>query len=218
MTGTEDQRRGAPAGPVSVDTVGSMNGVRHRRRLRSFLFLTFAAPAAALALTGAALAFGGRWWIVASAAGAGLSVLLGAVLLRLDRRWRTYYASQRARQAARFAAEHEQYAAEHQSFTRHMLELLDAATDRIGVQRIMLDLLEADIAALRSARPAAAEPEPVARGPGHVVDVLGEVPEWTELWPDASEVPTVVDLVVWDERSQSSPVSEPADEVVEQSA
>jgi hypothetical protein len=195
-----------------------MNGVRHRRRLRSFLLLTFAAPAAALALTGAALAFGGRWWIVASAAGAGLSVLLGAVLLRLDRRWRTYYASQRARQAARSAAEHEQYAAEHQSFTRHMLELLDAATDRIGVQRIMLDLLEADIAALRSARPAAAEPEPVAKGPGHVVDVLGEVPEWTELWPDASEAPTVVDLVGWDERSQSSPVGEPADEVVEQSA
>jgi hypothetical protein len=195
-----------------------MNGVRHRRRLRSFLFLTLAAPAAALALTGAALVFGGRWWIVASAAGAGLSVLFGAVLLRLDRRWRAYYASQRARQAARFAAEHEQYAAEHRSFTTHMLELLDAATDRIGVQRIMLDLLEADIAALRSARPTAAEPELVARGPGHVVDVLGEVPEWTELWPDGSEVPTVVDLVEWDERSQSSPVGEPADEVVEKSA
>ena len=218
MTGTEGRRRGAPAGLVSVDTVGSMNGVRHRRRLRSFLFLTCAAPAAALALTGAALVFGGRWWIVASAAGAGLSVLLGAGLLRLDRRWRAYYASQRARQAARFAAEHEQYAAEHRSFTTHMLELLDAATDRIGVQRIMLDLLEADIAALRSARPTAAEPELVARGPGHVVDVLGEVPEWTELWPDGSEVPTVVDLVEWDERSQSSPVGEPADEVVEKSA
>ena len=110
-------------------------------------------------------------------------MLLGAVLLRLDRRWRAYYASQRARQAARFAAEHELYAAEHRSFTTHMLELLDAATDRIGVQRIMLDLLEADIAALRSARPAAAEPEPVARGPGHVVDVLGEVPEWTGSGP-----------------------------------
>jgi hypothetical protein len=195
-----------------------MNGVRHRRRLRSFLFLAFAAPATALALTGAALVFGGRWWIVASAAGAGLSALLGTVLLRLDRRWRAYYASQRARQAARFAAEQDQYAAEHQSFTTHMLELLDAATDRIGVQRIMLDLLEADIAALRSARPAAAEPEPVAKGPGHVVDVLGEVPEWTELWPDGSEAPTVVDLVGWDERSQSSPDSEPAGEVVEKSA
>ena len=213
-----DHRRGVRAGLIGVDTVSAMNGVRHRRRLRSFLFLTLAAPAAALALTGAALVFGGRWWIVASAAGAGLSALLGAVLLRLDRRWRAYYASQRARQAARFAAAHEQYAAEHRSFTTHMLELLDAATDRIGVQRIMLDLLEADIAALRGARPAAAEPEPVARGPGHVVDVLGEVPEWTELWPDGSEVPTVVDLVEWDERSQSSPVGEPADEVVEKSA
>jgi hypothetical protein len=145
-------------------------------------------------------------------------MLLGAALLRLDRRWRVYYAKGRARQAARFAAEHEEYAAEHQSFTTHMLELLDAASDRIGVQRIMLDLLEADIAELRRGHSTATEPDPVAKGPGHVVDVLGEVPEWTELWPDTSEAPTVVDLVAWDERTQSAPVAEAAEEIVEQSA
>ena len=145
-------------------------------------------------------------------------MLLGVALLRLDRRWRVHYAAGRARLAARFAAEHEQYAAEHQSFTTHMLELLDTASDRIGVQRIMLDLLEADIAKLRSERPTAAEPDHVAKGPGHVVDVLGEVPEWTELWPDPSEAPTVVDLVAWDERAQPAPVAKAADEIVEQSA
>ncbi len=145
-------------------------------------------------------------------------MLLGAALLRLDRRWRVHYAAGRARLAARFAAEHEQYAAEHQSFTTHMLQLLDAASDRIGVQRIMLDLLQADIAKLRSERPTATEPDHVAKGPGHVVDVLGEVPEWTELWPDACEAPTVVDLVAWDERAQPAPVAEAVDEIVEQSA
>ncbi|HEX2361350.1 MAG TPA: hypothetical protein VHI11_04690 [Jiangellaceae bacterium] len=191
--------------------------VRHRRRLRSFRFLAVAAPLVAIGVTAAAYALQGRWWWVAAAAGATLSTLLGAAILRLDRRWRVLYATGRAAQAAAFAADHEQYADEHRSFAAHMLELLDEASDRIGVQRMTLDLLERELADLR-ARTVVAEPEPVAKGPGHVVDVLGEVPEWTDLWPDASEAPTVVDLVAWDERGQTDSGSGPADAVVERSA
>ncbi len=99
-----------------------------------------------------------------------------------------------------------------------MLALLDEASERIGIQRMTLHLLEREIADLRSARQAAAEADPVAKGPGHVVDVLGEVPEWTDLWPDASDAPTVVDLVVWDERIQSAREPAHADDVVERSA
>jgi hypothetical protein len=192
--------------------------VRHRRRLRSFLFLAVSAPTVAVGVTAAATVYQGHWWLGAAAAGAAMSVLLGLGLLRLDRRWRILYTTGRAAQAARFTAEYERHAAEHRSFTAHMVELLDAATDRIGVQRMMLDLLEADIAELRRSRPAATDSERVAKGPAHVVDLLGEVPEWTELWPDASEAPTVVDLVAWDERAQPEPDATPADDVVERSA
>ncbi|HEY9375750.1 MAG TPA: hypothetical protein VIQ02_01475, partial [Jiangellaceae bacterium] len=175
-------------------------------------------PAAAIGLTAVAYELQGRWWLVAAAAGAALSVLLGAAVFRIDRRWRVDYAASRAAQAAAFAADLEYYSAEHRSFTKHMLTLLDEASERIGIQRMTLHLLEREIADLRSARQAAAEADPVAKGPGHVVDVLGEVPEWTDLWPDASDAPTVVDLVVWDERNQSASEPAHADDVVERSA
>jgi hypothetical protein len=97
-----------------------------------------------------------------------------------------------------------------------MVELLDTASERIGAQRLTLNLLEAQIAELRSAQQTPTDP--VAKGPGHVIDVLGDVPEWTELWPEGSDAPTVVDLVTWDERSQPARDPEPADEIVERSA
>jgi hypothetical protein len=190
--------------------------VRHRRRLRSFRFLAVAAPTAAIAVTGAAYELQGRWWWAAAAAGAGVSLVLGAAIFRLDHRWRVLYATDRAAQSAAFAAEYERNADEHRAFVEHMVELLDTASDRIGIQRLTLNLLEAQIAELRSAQQVPMDP--VAKGPGHVIDVLGEVPEWTELWPETSDAPTVVDLVAWDERSQPVRDPEPADEIVERSA
>jgi hypothetical protein len=199
----------------SVDTVITMIRVRHRRRLRSFRFLAVAAPTAAIALTGAAAELQGRWWWAAAAAGAGLSLLLGLAILRLDRRWRVLFATDRAARSAAFAVEYERHAEDHKSFVAHMVELLDNASDRIGVQRMTLNMLEAQIAELRSAQHAATDQ--VAKGPGHVVDLLGDVPDWTELWPNMSDAPTVVDLVAWEERSQPVRDSEPG-EIVERSA
>jgi hypothetical protein len=144
-----------------------------------------------------------------------MSLLLGAAIFRLDRRWRLLFAADRAARSAAFAAEYERHAEEHKSVVAHLVELLDNASDRIGVQRMTLNLLEAQIADLRIAHQAAMDQ--VAKGPAHVVDMLGEVPDWTELWPDASDVPTVVDLVAWEERSQPVCESE-ADEMVERSA
>jgi hypothetical protein len=189
--------------------------VRHRRRLRSFRFLAVAAPTAAIAMTGAAYELQGRWWWAAAAAGAGVSLLLGAAIVRLDRRWRVLFAADRAARSAAFAAEFERHTEEHKSFAAHMVELLDAASDRIGVQRMTLNLLEAQIAELRTAQQAATDQ--VAKGPHHVVDLLGDVPDWTELWPETSDAPTVVDLVAWEERSQPVQDAEPG-EMVERSA
>jgi hypothetical protein len=191
---------------------------RHRRRLRAYRYLAVAAPAAAVVMTGAAYALQGRWWWVAAGSGAGLSLLLGSAILRLDRRWRVAYAAGRAAHAAAFAAEYERYTSEHRSFAAHMIELLDAASDRIGIQRMTLDLLEAQIAKLRGSRPPAAEQVQASKKPGQEVVLLGDIPAWNELWPDVSDAPTVVDLVAWDERSQSGGENIPADDIIEQSA
>ena len=174
-----------------------MAPVRHRRRVRLTRFVAAVAPLAAVALAGAAFVFEDQWLPAAAAAAAGavLSLVLAAMLLRLDRRWRLEVAMARAAQAAEYAAEHERYSSEHRSFTSHMIGLLDAASDRLGVQRRRIEALEAEVTGLRVARPAAADTTPA-------LATFAEGPEWNELWPDLADAPTVVDLLKWDERMQ----------------
>jgi hypothetical protein len=173
-----------------------MASVRHRRRVRLTRFVAAVAPLAALALAGAAFVLEDRWLpAAAAAAGAVLSLVLAAMLLRLDRRWRLEVATARAAQAAEYAAEYERYTSVHRSFTSHMIGLLDAASDRLGVQRRRIETLEAEVTGLRVARPAAADPTPA-------LATFAEGPEWNELWPDLADAPTVVDLLKWDERMQ----------------
>jgi hypothetical protein len=173
-----------------------MASVRHRRRVRLTRFVAAVAPLAALALAGAAFVLEDRWLpAAAAAAGAVLSLVLAAMLLRLDRRWRLEVAMARAAQAAEYAAEYERYTSVHRSFTSHMIGLLDAASDRLGVQRRRIEALEAEVTGLRVARPAAADPTPA-------LATFAEGPEWNELWPDLADAPTVVDLLKWDERMQ----------------
>lgn len=171
-----------------------MTPVRHRRRLRLSRFVAGSAPLVALALAGAAVRFEGLWLPVASAAGALLSLLLGAMMLRLDRRGRLELAAARVAWAADYAAERDRRAAEHRSFTSHMIGLLDAAYDRINVQRGRIVALEADVTGLRVARLAAPSPAPAV--------ATFDGPEWNDLWPDLADAPTVVDLLKWDERAQ----------------
>jgi hypothetical protein len=117
--------------------------------------------------------------------------VLGAFVLRLERRLRVEVATVRAEQAAEYSQAHARYSEEHREFTDHMVGLLDVASERIDVMRSKLDLLEAEIAAARSARPGASTPSvELAR--------LAEGAEWNDLWPDLAEAPTVVDLVAWD--------------------
>jgi hypothetical protein len=160
-------------------------------------FVAAVAPLAALVLAGAAFVFEDQWLpAAAAAAGAVLSLVLAAMLLRLDRRWRLEVAVARAAQAAEYAAEYERYTSVHRSFTSHVIGLLDAASDRLGVQRRRIEALEAEVTGLRVvARPAAADPTPA-------LATFAEGPEWNELWPDLADAPTVVDLLKWDERMQ----------------
>ena len=186
-----------------------MAPVRHRRRVRLTRFVAAVAPLAAVALAGAAFVFEDQWLpAAAAAAGAVLSLVLAAMLLRLDRRWRLEVATARAAQAAEYAAEHERYSSEHRSFTSHMIGLLDAASVHLGVQRRRIEALEAEVSGLRvAARPAPADPSPA-------LATLTEGPEWNELWPDLADAPTVVDLLMWDQRMQRGLL--PGDDVDDQ--
>lgn len=172
-----------------------MTRVRHRRHLRLSRFVAACAPVVALALAGAAFVLEGRWLPAASAVGASLSLLLGVMVLRLDRRWRLEVTMVRAAQAAKYSSEHERYSAEHRSFTAHMIGLLDAASDRISIQLRRIAVLEAEVTGLRVARLVAPSPTPA-------LATFVDGPEWTELWPDLADAPTVVDLLKWDERMQ----------------
>ena len=165
--------------------------------MRLTRFVAAIAPLTAVALAGAAFVFEDQWLpAAAAAAGAVLSLVLAAMLLRLDRRWRLEVATARAAQAAEYAAEHERSSSEHRSFTSHMIGLLDAASVRLGVQRRRIEALEAEVSGLRvAARPAPADPTPA-------MATFAEGPEWNELWPDLADAPTVVDLLKWDERTQ----------------
>ncbi|MBB5786695.1 hypothetical protein [Jiangella mangrovi] len=171
-----------------------MASVRHRRRLTAVRLLAVAAPVTAIGLTAAALVLEGPWPRIAAAAGAVAAAVLGAFVLRLERKLRVEVASVRAEQAAEYSEAHARYSEEHREFTDHMVGLLDVASERIDVMRGKLDLLEAEIAAARSARPGASTPSvELAR--------LAEGAEWNDLWPDLSEAPTVVDLIKWEDKN-----------------
>lgn len=167
---------------------------RHRRRLTAVRLLAVVAPVAAIALTGAALVLEGPWPRIAAAVGAVAATVLGAFVLRLERKLRVEVATVRAEQAAEYSEAHARYSEEHREFTDHMVGLLDVASERIDVMRSELDTLEAEIAAARSARPGASTPSvELAR--------LAEGAEWNDLWPDLSEAPTVVDLIKWEDKN-----------------
>ncbi|MGH8824145.1 MAG: hypothetical protein ACRDVN_06685 [Jiangellaceae bacterium] len=170
-----------------------MSRVRHRRRLHVYRFIAGFAPILAVGLSATAFVLDGRWMSAAAAGGALFSLVLGSMVLRLDQRWRVELATVRAGQAAAYAAEQAQSSAEHRSFAAHMIGLLDAASDRIGMQRSRLDSLEAEIAHLRSTWT-------TPPAPSHELARITDGAEWSDLWPDLAEAPTVVDLLKWDER------------------
>ncbi len=188
-----------------------MTRVRHRRRLRLARFVAWFTPLVAVGLSGAALLLEGPWLSAAAAGGALLSLLLGSMLLRLDRRWRVEIAAARWAVAADYGAEHARYVDEHRSFAAHMTGLLDAASHRIGVLSGRIASLEAEVVRLQVARLVVPEPTPALAS-------FPDVPEWNELWPDLADAPTVVDLLKWEERTELGLVPAADDERDERTA
>lgn len=169
--------------------------VRHRRRLTTFRALAVLAPMVAIAFAVSAFVLEGPWPRAAAGAGAVIATVLGALMLKLERRMRVEVATVRAAQAAEYSQVHARYSDEHREFTDHMVGLLDVASERIDLMRARLDLLDAEIVQARSARPGASTPSTqLAR--------LAEGAEWNDLWPDLSDAPTVVDLIKWDDKNR----------------
>jgi hypothetical protein len=174
-----------------------MKSARRRRRQRSLRYAAYFAPVVVVVSTVAAIV-GGRQWLWAGAFTAVLvSLALAMIVLKLDRRWRSDVAATRAAMAAEYATEQTRYTDEHRSFTSHMVSLLDAASVRISVLRRRVDSLEREIAISRFAQ---------ATPPAPRVDqssLVETASEWSDLWPDLAEAPTVVDLIKWDEKTRA---------------
>jgi hypothetical protein len=170
-----------------------MVSVRHRRRLTAIRVLAVVTPVLAAVCAVAAWVVGGSWPMIAAGIGVVASVVLGVVVVRIERRLRVEVATVRAEQAAEYSQTHARYSDEHRQFTNHMVGLLDAASERLGSMRSQLNKLEIDVAYSRSTRPNASTPsDQLAR--------WAEGAEWNDLWPDLSDAPTVVDLVAWEDK------------------
>lgn len=170
---------------------------RRRRRGHTLIRLAaYTAPVLVLAAAIPAATMQG-WWLIGGLGGAVLiSGLLGGLVLHLERRTRTAVAATRAKLAASHNEDLARYAAEHRSFTEHMVGLLDAASVRVSVLRRRVDGLEREIATTRFLQ----RTRPVLAHELEAYSKKSVTKEWTELWPDLSEAPTVVDFVTWDQR------------------
>lgn len=172
-----------------------MTTARRRSRLPLIRLVAKVAPVVAVAVVVVALALGGGWLVAGAVVAALVTVLLSVLVFQVDRRRRVEVGAARARVAADYAAEHSRYAAEHRAFTAHLVGLLDAASSRIGLLRHRVDRLENDLAQSRILPPA--RPEPSTE-----LAKYADTNEWSELWPDLADAPTVVDLIAWDDRMQ----------------
>jgi hypothetical protein len=183
-----------------------MTTARRRSRLPLIRLVAKLAPVVAVAFVGMAFGLGGGWLAAAAVVAALVTVLLSVLVFRVDHRRRIEVRAARARVAADYAAEHSRYAAEHRAFTAHLVGLLDAASSRIGLLRHRVDRLESELAASRILPPS--RPEPSAE-----LARYADTAEWSDLWPDLAEAPTVVDLIAWDERMREDLLPQPrADE------
>jgi hypothetical protein len=172
----------------------AMRSVRRRGRLGHVRFVAKFAPVLAFSAVAVAFVLEGRWPVAAAAVAAVLTTVVSVLVFRVDRRRPTDVAAARARIAADYAAEHARYAGEHRAFTEHLVALLDAASSRIGLLRHRIDWLEGELASAKFAQ------ERAVGKPGNELVRLADTAEWTELWPDLAEAPTVVDLIAWDAR------------------
>ena len=171
-----------------------MRSVRRRNRLGSVGLVAKLAPVLAFAAVAVAFLLDGRWSLVAAVAGAVSTTVVSVLVFRVDRRRRADVAAARARIAAGYAAEHARYAGEHRAFTEHLVALLDAASSRIGLLRHKVDWLESELASVKFSQ------DHATGKPGTDLVRLSDNAEWTEIWPDLADAPTVVDLIAWDAR------------------
>jgi hypothetical protein len=125
-------------------------------------------------------------------------------VLHLERRTRTAVAATRAKLAASHNVDMARYADEHRSFTEHLVGLLDTASVRVSVLRRRVDVLEREIATTRFLQ----RTRPVLAHELEAYSKKSVTKEWTELWPDLADAPTVVDFMAWDQRSGAESVDD----------
>ncbi|MBD0292710.1 MAG: hypothetical protein ICV70_03925 [Jiangellaceae bacterium] len=129
-----------------------MINVRHRRRVRVSRVLSYVVPIVTVALWIAAGSWAGAWVVLAAIGSVISYVLLAALIVWLDlRRWRDIAAVRKSLDA-QHAAEVQRRVVEHRALTSYLAGLLDAAMEKVNVQRHVIALLRAEVNELRKAQ------------------------------------------------------------------
>lgn len=194
-----------------------MAEARHRR---SPAYPRWVAPAALgpVGVLLAAAAVTGRpdLLLVAALAAYAAALLVAIVLGLAERGAHRTLARERADLAADLAARQAAWAAERAAAVERLASLVESQAVLIANQATRVSELEARVTALDAAAAAAltvdaAEPAEPASSAEPAESASSARPavaaEWTELWPDLGDAPTVVDLLAWEQHFLHRPAA-----------
>lgn len=187
-----------------------MAEARHRRTPAYPRWVAPAALGPVGVLLAAAAVTGRPDLLFVAALAAYAAALLVAIVLGLaERGAHRTLARERADLAADLAARQAAWAAERAAAVERLATLVESQAVLIANQATRVSELEARVAALDVAAPAAPTAESAEAAGSAVAETAASAvaAEWTELWPDLGDAPTVVDLLAWEQHFLHRPAA-----------